>query len=96
MGKEHCMKKRITKLTVMQTGKMLGALYCFFSLVMLPFFLIGIIADPKNFFMLFMLLLYPIMGFIGGILIAFFYNIVAKWIGGIEVSVEETEIPDQQ
>lgn len=90
------MKKRITKLTVMQTGKMLGALYGFFSLVALPFFLIGIIANPKSFFMLFMLLLYPIMGFIGGILLAFFYNIVAKWIGGIEVSVEETEIPDQQ
>lgn len=38
---------------------------------------------------MFMLLLYPIMGFIGGILMAVFYNLTAKWIGGIEVTLED-------
>ena len=91
------MKKRINRLAVMQTGKMLAVLYGFLPVVMLPFMLIGIIANPKNFPMLFMLLLYPIMGFIGGILISALYNLAAKWIGGIEVSVEsiETESPGQ-
>lgn len=91
------MKRRITRLAVMQTGKMLGVFYGFFSIVMLPFTLIGTLANPKRFPMLFMLLLYPIMGFIGGILMAVLYNFAAKWIGGIEVSVEalETEGPNQ-
>ena len=93
------MKKRITRLAVMQTGKMLAVLYGFVSIIMLPVMLIGIFVDPSpnRFSMLFMLLLYPIMGFILGILIAVFYNIAAKWVGGIQVSVEalETEGPDQ-
>jgi len=91
------MKKRITGLAVMQTGKMLAALYGFLSIVILPFMLIGIIANPRNFPMLFMLLLYPIMGFIGGIIMAALYNLSAKWIGGFEISVEsiETESPNQ-
>jgi hypothetical protein len=31
--------------------------------------------------------LYGVMGFIGGIIGALIYNLVAKWIGGIEVEV---------
>ena len=93
------MKRRITRLAVMQTGKMLAVLYGFLSIIMLPFMLIGIFVDPSpnRFPVLFILLLYPVMGFILGILTAVFYNIAAKWIGGIEVSVEalETEGPDQ-
>jgi hypothetical protein len=30
---------------------------------------------------------YGVMGFVGGIIGAFIYNLVAKWIGGIEVEV---------
>jgi hypothetical protein len=32
-------------------------------------------------------ILYGVMGFIGGIIAALIYNLVAKWIGGIEVDV---------
>ena len=32
--------------------------------------------------------IYAIMGFITGVIGAFVYNLVAKWIGGIEVEVE--------
>lgn len=32
--------------------------------------------------------IYAAMGFIGGVIGAFVYNIVARWIGGIEVEVE--------
>lgn len=38
-------------------------------------------------FVVFIPILYGIMGFIGGIIAAFIYNLVAKWIGGIEVEV---------
>jgi hypothetical protein len=32
--------------------------------------------------------LYAAMGFVGGVISAFIYNIIAKWVGGIEVEVE--------
>jgi len=39
-------------------------------------------------FMIFMPVIYAIMGFIGGALGALIYNLVAKWLGGIEVEME--------
>jgi hypothetical protein len=37
---------------------------------------------------LFAPILYAVMGFIIGVIGAFIYNLVAKWVGGIEVEVE--------
>jgi hypothetical protein len=86
------MKKKITRLSVMQTGKFLGILYTLLAVIMVPFFLITSLGNPKAMVtMLPMLLLYPIMGFLGGMLMAAFYNLTAKWIGGIEVTVESSE-----
>ncbi len=31
---------------------------------------------------------YGIMGFVIGVLVAWFYNLIAGWIGGIEVEVK--------
>lgn len=39
-------------------------------------------------FGLFMPVIYGVMGFIFGIIMAFVYNLVAHWMGGIEVEVE--------
>lgn len=39
-------------------------------------------------FMIIAPILYATMGFITGLIGAFIYNVVAKWIGGIEVEVE--------
>ena len=39
-------------------------------------------------FGIFMPVLYGVMGFIFGVLMAVVYNLVARWIGGIEVEVE--------
>ena len=87
------MRKRITRLTVVQTGKLLAALYGMLSLVMLPFMLIAMLVGGAKAIspMLFMLLLYPVMGFIGGILMAALYNLASKWTGGLEVTVETVE-----
>ena len=32
--------------------------------------------------------IYAIMGFVGGIVSAFVYNLIARWVGGVEVEVE--------
>ena len=39
-------------------------------------------------FGIFMPIVYGVMGFIFGILMAAIYNLIARWIGGIEVEVE--------
>jgi len=90
------MKQRIVKLSVLQTGKLLAALYGFIALVMLPFMFIIMLANPEEgagpmVGMLVMLLLYPLMGFVGGILMAALYNLASKWVGGLEMSVEAVE-----
>jgi hypothetical protein len=92
-GKENGMKRRITRLTVLQTGKLLAVLYGFLSIVILPFLLIAMLFAGAKVIapMLVMLVLYPIMGFIGGIIMAALYNLASKWIGGLEVTVEAVE-----
>ena len=87
------MKRRITRLTVLQTGKLLAVLYGFLSMVILPFLLIAMLFGGAKAVapMLVMLVLYPILGFIGGVIMAALYNLASKWIGGLEVTVESTE-----
>ena len=85
------MKRKITRLSVVQTGKFLAVFYALFTVIMVPFFLLASLGNPKSMgAMLPMLLLYPIMGFIGGIIMAAFYNVTSKWVGGIEVTVEDS------
>ena len=79
---------------------MLGILYGFVGLLFAPIFLlmsvIGAAADaPSSGLMAFgagavvmFPIIYAVIGFIGGIIGAAIYNLVAKWVGGIEVEVE--------
>lgn len=86
------MKRKITRISILQTGKFLAVMYTLLILIMAPIFLLASLADPKMMaVMVPMLLIYPVMGFVGGIIMAAFYNVTAKWIGGIEVNVEALE-----
>lgn len=38
---------------------------------------------------IFLPILYGVLGFIGGVISAWIYNVAARWIGGIEVELEE-------
>ena len=48
----------------------------------------GILAGVGLFMVIIIPVMYAVMGFIGGIIAAFIYNIVAKMVGGIQVEVE--------
>ena len=37
---------------------------------------------------IFLPIVYGIVGFIGGLIVAFLYNVVAGWVGGIEIELE--------
>jgi hypothetical protein len=95
---------RIKRIEPIQLGKMLGVIYGLLSLIFVPFVLLfaaaslvagnarGEAAIFSVGFALVMIVVMPIMyagmGFIGGVIGAFIYNLVAKWIGGIEVEFE--------
>ena len=87
------MKQRIKRFDVFQTGKVIAALYSFFGVLMVPFMLFGLSESPGGFWTLLTLFLYPILGFIGGIVLAAFYNWSANWVGGLVVTIETEEDP---
>jgi hypothetical protein len=94
-------KRRIKRIAPLQLGKMLGILYGIMGLIFIPFFLmmsafasqlppqqrVGMMAFGAGFAVL-VPVMYAAMGFVGGALGAVIYNVIAKWIGGIEVEVE--------
>jgi hypothetical protein len=93
--------RRIKRIAPLQLGKMLALLYGIMGLIFIPIFLLmsvvssqmpseaqtGMMAMGIG-FAIFAPILYAIMGFIFGIIGAFIYNFVAKFVGGIEVEVE--------
>jgi len=82
------MKVEVKRLGVLQTGKVLAALYGFFAVIMIPFgILVAINTGDGE--MIVLAFLYPILGFVGGIVMAAVYNLIAKHIsGGFRVELE--------
>jgi hypothetical protein len=93
--------RRIKRIAPLQLGKMMGICYGIMGLLFCPIFLImslvathlpnqqhvGIMAFGTGFALL-MPVFYAVMGFVLGVVSAFVYNVIAKWIGGVEVEVE--------
>ena len=84
------MVARITEISVMQAGKVMAALYTAFAIVYSPvFILLAIISsDVTALVGLCGLIIFPIMGFIGGIILAWIYNLIVSFVGGFEVTME--------
>ena len=92
--------RRIKRFAPLQLGKMLAVLYGIMGLVFCPFLLLfstlaahtggrpGMGMMFGTGFALLLPVFYAVMGFIGGVVSGFLYNLIAKWIGGIEVEVE--------
>lgn len=88
------MKLRIKRIAPLQAGKMLAGIYALFALILIPFLLVvsmvGSGAHIPLPIAIGMPLLYIVMGFLGGIVGAFFYNLVAGWLGGLDVECEQS------
>jgi hypothetical protein len=95
-------KRRIKRIGPLQLGKMLALLYGIMGLIFVPIVLAvsALSAALPNqshrpafvlgtgFFVLLMPILYAAMGFVFGLIGALIYNLVARFVGGIEVEVE--------
>ncbi len=86
------MVTRIKKFSILQTGRVLFVFYGFFSIVLSPIFLILLLGKPGDAFrMLAFLIAYPVLGFFGGIIGAAVYNLVSRFAGGFELTMELTQ-----
>jgi hypothetical protein len=93
--------RRIKRIAPLQLGKILACLYGAMGLIFIPLFLImvlvtshlwsaqqGISAAVGVGLAIAAPVLYGVMGFLIGVIGAAIYNLIAKWLGGIEVEVE--------
>jgi len=92
------MDRELTKVDVLQAGKILGILYACFAVISLPLVVLRAIGYSRAhsgefsaaIAMVGKLLLYPVIGFVAGIILAAVYNLIAKWVGGLRFRVEES------
>jgi hypothetical protein len=91
----------IKSIGVMSVAKIMGAVYAILGLLFAPLFLIaglagslaGQHANPFGaiggvIMAVFMPICYGVLGFVFGAIGAFLYNLMAKWIGGIQLEIQ--------
>ena len=89
------MAQRIKKVSIGQSAKFLGVLYTLLGLIFVPFFLLIETFAPEGtvgfgtMFAIGMPVMYGVLGLVSGAIGASLYNLVAGWIGGIEVELEQ-------
>lgn len=93
------MRKRLRRISVLQTSKVAAVLYGILGLCIVPFLLLLNAFAPGETGMfgmgagllgaLIVPVLYAVMGFIGTALVCALYNVLAGLTGGIEFEVED-------
>jgi hypothetical protein len=85
--------QQIRRFGIGQTAKVVGVLYALMGLVLLPIFLVVAALSPNEAgfgagFTLALPILYGVFGFIFTAIGCAVYNLVAGWVGGIEVELD--------
>jgi len=88
------MTQRIRRFGVGQTAKVLGVLYALMGVVLVPIFLIAAMFAPNAAGFGFgiaiaMPIVYGVAGFVFTAIGCLIYNLVAGWVGGIEIDFGE-------
>jgi hypothetical protein len=90
---------KIKKISPLSLAKIQGILFGLMGLVfVVPFLFLSFIfpidsslegsSFPSFWFFFLVPVLYAVMGFIMGFITALLYNVVAKWVGGLEITIE--------
>ncbi|MEX2180440.1 MAG: hypothetical protein WD771_00210 [Gemmatimonadaceae bacterium] len=87
------MAQRIRRFEPFQTAKILSVLYALMGLILAPIFVAVSLASPETAafgigFAVAIPVVYGIIGFITTLIGAACYNLVAGWVGGIELELE--------
>ena len=91
------MAQRIRRFGVGQTAKVLGVLYTLIGIVLLPLFLIASMFAPDQTgfgigVAIALPVIYGIAGFVFTAIACLIYNMVAGWVGGIEIEIDEPSV----
>ncbi len=92
------MKIELRRMGIFQTGKLFAIFYGLFSLILLPFVAVAVAVQPdkaEGGALFFVLILYPALGFLGGLLGAAMYNLTARIAGGMHLEMFEVTPPHQ-
>jgi hypothetical protein len=92
------MKKQIVRISILQSSKIVTVLYVLmgfiYTLISIPMIIFG---NPQlrilGMIYFFMPVLIAIIGFIFFVIFAALYNLLAEWLGGVEVEVKNIEAP---
>lgn len=88
------MKKQITRISPHQTAKVAAVFYMLFCLIFVPIGILMLIFGGKERLagLLFFAapVLYGVMGYLFVGLACLVYNLIARFVGGIEFTVQET------
>ena len=93
LNNETIVKHRIRRVAPLQVAKVMGIMYAIAGLLFAPFFALAWRAAPEaqgfgTGFVFALPFLYGILGFVFTAIAAAVYNMVAGWVGGIEVELE--------
>jgi len=88
------MKLKLKRIEVLKAGYISGLFYSLLSLfIIVPLLLINAALSPVGALGLTMIIFLPVIygfvGFVMGLIMSALYNLISKWIGGLEVEVEE-------
>jgi len=98
------MNKQLVRIAPLKAGVVLGTLYAVLSLLVAPLMLIFVIAssahggDAREMgkaagigigMVVAMPFMYGVLGFLGGVVLAFAYNVITKFTGGLEFTVRD-------
>ena len=92
--------KKITKIGVLSLAKFTALMYALFGFLAGIFFsvfsLLGIKTEAGNLghavgmaAIIVFPILYGALGFVGGLITGFFFNLISNWLGGIEIEITE-------
>lgn len=91
------MKVRLRRLSPIQAGVVAGAMYGLLGILFALFSLLILagtratsssVPSAAGILMIFVPFIYAALGFIGASLMAWLYNLVAGWVGGVELQLE--------
>jgi hypothetical protein len=84
---------RIKKINPLKIGAVVAILYSTISfIIIIPSFLNGIAKlGYSSFLILLPILLYTVIVFVIGIILGILYNLYSKWVGGIEIEIENID-----
>jgi hypothetical protein len=97
------MKKQLTRIAPLRCGIVFGVLYGIVALLFVPFLFFASVTaimrdrpgPPGGILAVLLPVVYAAVGFIGGVIGAALYNVVAKWTGGLEFEVTDVSPPAQ-